>query len=207
MPWVRRMALLAIALPVVGIEAQTRPSGTGRPWVELDAGAGKEQQHCTGCARTGRIGGLFLALGAGVSVTQSLGIGVVIRQFEEGTFETDVQESRYLSVVGQYSPPILGHCLSLHVGAGEGWHYGSTSPGRFEQAPITENIAKGTALSAGLALRVPSGSTVALAITADVTHTVTGHTARLSGGATSFRPTLVDVGIGVSVAGKSHTND
>lgn len=205
MPWVRRTVLLAMTLPVIKVEAQARPSGTGRPWVELDAGAGKEQQHCTGCARTGRIGGLFLALGAGVSVTQSLGLGLVVRQFEEGAFETDVQESRYLLAVGQYSPPILGHCLALHVGAGEGWHYGSTSPGRFEQAPITENSAKGTALSAGLALRVPSGSTVALAITADVTHTVTGHTAMLSGGATSYRPTLVSVGVGLSVAGKPIT--
>ena len=205
MSWVRRTVLLAIVLPAFGIEAQARPSGAGRPWLELDAGVGKEQQHCAGCARTGKIGGLFLALGAGLSVTQSLGMGLVLRQFEEFTFKTDVQESRYLLVVGQYSPPILGRCLALNVGAGEGWHYGSTSPGRFEQAAITENSAKGKALSAGLSLRVPSGSTVALAIAADVTHTVTGHTARISGGATSYRPTLVSIGVGLSVAGKPIT--
>ena len=197
MAWAWRACVLALALPVLPIAAQARPSGAHRPWLELGLGAGREHQNCTGCGSPQISGGVIFTLAGGTTITPSLGVGVEGRAFEEFNLENKGQSSRDLLVVGQYTPPIPGRFTTFDLGAGGGWHFGHGSR--------TENSGQGAIVSIGFALRVPSPTNVALALTADRIQNITGRTATSGGGSTSYRPTLFSVGLGLSLAGEPGT--
>lgn len=189
MPVTRIAFVLFHLAPLAIAGAQAKPAGVNRPWVELMLGAGDQAQNCSACVRNGSIGGATAGLAGGLTITPQFGIALLGRAFSEITFEenNNGQSSSYLMVLGQFSPPTASW-FTLSVGGGYGRHSG-------------DNASHGAALSTGFALRATGGSPLGLALEVSAIQSLIGHTNGSNGLRTSYRPTLLTVGLGLSLAG------
>jgi hypothetical protein len=159
--------------------AQARPEAAGRIWGELGIEGARQAPSCRGCVS---LGGPALTVAAGLALPQGFGVALLGRAFQAFSFDYS-QGSKYVVALGQYTPPSLA-LLTLNAGAGWARHRG-------------DDNGEGAVLAAGVALRLPARSRVALSVTADAMQTV--------GGRTSYQPQLFSVGLALSIASADAT--
>lgn len=177
-------ALLAAITPVA--RAQSRPTGEHRVYMEAGLGGARQTSGCGRCTPPRAIGGPVLTGAVGLTLPHGFGVALLGRAFQQLDFE-ESQGSRYVVALGQYTPPRVSP-LTLSLGAGWGRHRGE---------PLDyANNDQGAVVVAGVALRVPARSRVALSVTADAIQSV--------GGATTYRPRLISGGLSLSIVSASN---
>jgi hypothetical protein len=190
-------ALLVGVILAHALGAQDRPDGPdGRVWVSAGLGVGRQELGCGGCTRDHAIGGLSLTRAAGITLPRNTGAAVVVHRFTEVSFDFS-QQSQYVMVLGQLSPP-HARGVTIGVGLGHGRYWGETGP--------YEHRGSGLVGGAGIALRAPPGSTLALSINASYIVAFTG-TRREEDPSIAvprrLRPRLAIVTASLSLAGRS----
>ena len=180
----RRLLVFSVLVATLSptARAQSRPTGAGRVWAELGIGAARQSLRCSDCVLIDPIGGPVATGAMGLTLARGFGVAVLGREFQEFDFENS-QGSRYLIVLGQYTPSRITP-LTLSAGAGWGHHHGEPP-----EYAINDG---GAVISSGLAVRLPARSRVALSITSDVIQSI--------GGATHARPRLISMGLALSIA-------
>jgi len=184
---VARLALVAAALHGTGTgaaEAQGRPAGDGRIWVELGLAASQQEGRCVTCTPSA-IGGASVSAAGGVTLRRGFGVAVLGRAFQQFSFESSLN-SRYLVAIAQYAPS-RAPLLSLNAGAGWARHAG--------EIVGDPRSGSGAVLYAGSALRIPAHSSFAVVVTADVLQSIEG--------SPSPHPRLFSVGLAIGAATKS----
>jgi hypothetical protein len=183
--------LLCGAMNPDNVVAQSKPEGPGRGWVEVGVGGARQSQGCRACLRHDPIGGLAVSGSLGASFAHGLGAALLIRAFQEFSFDF-TQGSRYIVPLVQYSPPRTTF-VTVNAGVGWGTHHGDPVP--------YANNGDGAVLAVGLAVRIPSSGRVALSASGDVLQSVSGtHLSAAGQAASTYHPRLVTVGVGLSVA-------
>ena len=179
------VASLLFAGTGVGAEAQGRPSGDGRIWVELGLAASQQAERCVTCTPSA-IGGASVSVAGGVTLRRGFGVGVLGRAFQQLGFEGPWFNSRYYVALAQYAPT-PAPLLSLNAGAGWARHSA--------ERPDDPGNGSGAVLYAGTSLRLPARSTYAITVTADILQSFEG--------SPSPHPRLFSVGLAIGAAGSS----
>ncbi|HKW47513.1 MAG TPA: hypothetical protein VJN70_08705 [Gemmatimonadaceae bacterium] len=91
--------LCLLAAPT--LTAQTLPEGPQRFWLELQIGASTQQPNCGGCLQPSRIGGPTATAALGATITQRVGVALLVREFDEFSLE-ESHSGKYLVGLGQY---------------------------------------------------------------------------------------------------------
>jgi hypothetical protein len=185
------LILFSALVPVQILGAQASPDGEHRPWIELGLGGSRQNANCLSCFRK-KIGGATASLSIGATITPRFGVALLLRKFEEFSFEYD-HKAVYIVGLGQYSP---APGLTLNAGLGTGSQSG-------DDAPYGDH-GRGTVIGGGVALRLPAKSTVGLTLTADWMKTVSGTRRTQSNQpTTSYRPMLFTIGLGLNITRRS----
>ena len=167
--------------------AQGRPSGNApRLWMEVGVAAASQAHRCLTCGESATVGGGSATLAGGVTLPRSFGVGLLARAFNQFDLESSSLQSRYVVAFGQYTPPVVSF-LTLNVGGGQGRHSSGASP--------PTSVGSGTVLYAGVALRLPPRSKIALSLTGDMLQSIDG-TPRT-------HPRLMGIGIALGAATRS----
>src|SRR4051812_20152904 len=188
------VSILASAALAPRTEAQAPADGAQRIWFELGLGGSRQDPNCTGCEQRSAIGGPSASLAAGITVTPRFGVGVLAREFSEFSFEHSHSGTYYIGLA-QFTPGPR-QFIVFNAGVGVGQQHG-------DHPPYGDN-GNGTVAAAGIALRVPSGSTFGLTLTADFIKSMTG-TVRTAPGqvGSSYWPLLFTVGLGLNITSES----
>lgn len=184
------VAVLCVVLAPATLTAQSQPNGAGRVWLEVGVGGASQAQGCARCVRSTTIGGVEASAAAGMTFSRGLGVAVLLRGFQEITFDA-TQGSKYVLGLVQYTLPRVPY-LTFNAGAGRGAHKGS---------PVEyANTGSGAVVSAGLALRLPARGRVALGLSSDLIQSISGTRESTDTRHSPYHPRLFTVGISLSMA-------